>query len=241
MLARTLVQLAENLVDNFDVVDTLTLLVDRCVEVLEVTSAGLMLAGPTGALRLAASSSDAMRVVELFELQANEGPCLDCYRSGEALINQELALVQRRWPQFAPVALAAGYQSVHAVPMRLRGAMVGAINLFRSDAIPLEASDVLAAQALADMGTIAILQQRASREAQTLNEQLTQALNSRVLIEQAKGVLAERADLNMEQSFSLLRGYARSQQRRLLEVAQGVINGTVTIPSPNRPRRPADS
>jgi len=228
MLARTFVELADTLVDDFDVVELLTLLVDRCVEILDVSAAGLMLVAPEGDLRVVASSSEAMRVVELFELQSQEGPCLDCYRSGQPVLNQHLGTVDGRWPNFTPVALEAGFRSVHALPMRLRGAVIGALNLFRTDEGPLDATDVLAAQALADVATIAILQHRAALEAQVVNEQLSHALNSRVLIEQAKGVLAERAGLDMEHAFARLRNYARNNSRQLVDVAQDVIDGTLS-------------
>src|SRR5207244_7829797 len=130
---RTFVELADTLVDNFDVVELLTLLSDRCVEVLDVAAAGLMLAAPEGDLRVVASSSEAMRVVELFELQSQEGPCLDCFRTGEPVLNQDIATVDGRWPTFGPVALAAGFRSVHALPMRLRGVAIAGLNLFLPD------------------------------------------------------------------------------------------------------------
>src|SRR5438874_2216684 len=125
LLAETFVELADSLVDDFDVVDLLTLLTDRCVEVLDVSAAGVMLAAPHGDLRVVASSSEAMRVVELFELQALEGPCFDAFRTGEAILNEDLTTVDGRWPRFAPVALDAGFRTVSAVPMRLRGAVLG--------------------------------------------------------------------------------------------------------------------
>jgi GAF domain-containing protein len=228
LLARTLVELADSLVDDFDVVELLTLLADRCVQVLDVSAAGLMLVAPEGDLRVMASSSEAMRVVELFELQSDEGPCLDCYRTGEQVVNQGLADGERHWRRFAPVALEAGFQSVHAVPMRLRGVIIGALNLFRADPGALTAADVVAAQAFADVATIAILQHRAVLESQVINEQLNHALNSRVVIEQAKGVLAERAGLDMEQAFSRLRNHARNHNLRLVNVAEAVIAGTLT-------------
>jgi GAF domain-containing protein len=226
-LARTLVELADTLVDDFDVVELLSLLVERCVQILGISAAGLMLVSPENDLRLAASSSEAMRVLELFELQSEEGPCLDCYRSGEAVVNADLAVVNGRWPNFAPVAMEAGFSSVHALPMRLRGQVIGALNLFRADTGQLGDTDVVCGQALADVATIAILQHRAATQAQVLNEQLNYALNSRVVIEQAKGVLSERAGLDMEQSFSALRNYARSNNRRLAEVARAVIDRTL--------------
>jgi GAF domain-containing protein len=227
LLARTLVELADTLVDDFDVVELLTLLADRCVEMLGVAAAGLMLVAPEGDLRVVASSSEAMRVVELFELQSHEGPCLDCYRTGEPVLNQDLARLDGRWPRFAPVASEAGFRSVHALPMRLRGVVIGALNLFRTDEGTMTGADVVAGQALADVATIAILQHRAALEAHVLNEQLNYALNSRVVIEQAKGVLAERAGLDMEQAFSLLRNRARDHNLRLAVVAQDTIDSTL--------------
>ena len=202
MLARTLVELADTLVADFDVVELLTLLADRCVDVLDVGAAGLMLVAPDGDLRVMASSSEAMRVLELFELQAQEGPCLDCYRTGQPVVNQDLATVDGRWPRFAAEALAAGFHSVHALPMRLRGTVIGALNLFHIEPGEMRQADVDAAQALADVATIAILQHRAALEAQVLNEQLNHALNSRIVIEQAKGMVAEREGLDMEQAFA---------------------------------------
>jgi len=227
LLARTLVELADTLVDDFDVVELLTLLTDRCVDVLDVTAAGLMLVSPGGDLRVMASSSDAMRVLELFELQSEEGPCPDCYRTGEPIVNHKLAAVDGRWPRFAPRALEAGFRSVHALPMHLREVTIGALNLFRADEGGLEEADVLAAQALADVATIAVLQHRAGAEAKVVNQQLHHALNTRIIIEQAKGVVAERADLDMEQSFTRLRNHARNHNLRLVDVAQDVINGTL--------------
>src|SRR5450755_2404368 len=162
LLARTFVELADTLVDDFDVVELLTLLADRCVDVLDVAAAGLMLAAPDGELRVMASSSEAMRVLELFELQAQEGPCLDCHRTGQPVLNQDLATVNGRWPRFAAEALAAGFRSVHAFPLRLRGTVIGALNLFQLAAGAMREADVDAAQALADVATIAILSHRAA-------------------------------------------------------------------------------
>jgi GAF domain-containing protein len=227
-----MVELADTLVDDFDVVELLTRLADRCVEVLDVSAAGLMVARPGGGeLQVVASSSDAMRVLELFELQAEEGPCPDCYHTGEPVLNEDLATVDGRWPRFAPHALEAGFRSVHALPMRLRRQTIGALNLFREAEGGLDEADVHAGQALADIATIAILQQRAAADARVLNEQLSQALNTRIVIEQAKGVLAEQANLDMEQSFARLRTYARSHNIRLADVAQRVIDGTLSAVS----------
>ena len=228
LLTRTLVELADTLVDDFDLVELLTLLTDRCVEVLDVAAAGLMLAAPDGDLRVMASSSEAMRVLELFELQAEEGPCLDSYRSGRAVTSADLG-PDGRWPRFAPEAAAAGFNSVHAVPMRLRGAVIGALNLFRTDRGEMALEDIDAAQALADVATIAVLQHRAVLAAQLVNEQLQQALNSRIVIEQAKGMVAERAGLDMEQAFHSLRTHARGHNLRLVDVATSVIHGELKV------------
>ncbi len=228
MLARTLVELADTLVADFDVVELLTLLADRCVEVLDVGAAGLMLVAPDGGLRVMASSSAAMRVLELFELQSDEGPCLDCYGSGEAVLNESLTTVGGRWPRFAPVAFEAGFRSAHALPMRLRGSVMGALNLFSADERGLSADALVAGQALAAVATIAILQQRVLSEARLVNDQLNNALTSRVVIEQAKGVLAERTGLSMESSFDAMRQHARNHNLRLADVARKVIEKTLS-------------
>jgi hypothetical protein len=195
-----------------------------------------MLAAPEGDLRVMASSSEAMRVLELFELQSHEGPCLDCYRTGQPVVNQDLATVNGRWPRFAAEALAAGFHSVHALPMRLRGTVIGALNLFHIEPGEMRQADVAAAQAMADVATIGVLQHRAALEAQVINEQLNHALNSRIVIEQAKGIIAEREGLNMEQAFSTLRNHARHHNLRLLDVADDVIDGTVAASALDRPR-----
>jgi GAF domain-containing protein len=203
--------------------------------VLDVGAAGLMLAAPEGDLRVMASSSEAMRVLELFELQSQEGPCLDCYRTGQPVVNQNLATVNGRWPRFAAEALAAGFHAVHALPMRLRGTVIGALNLFHIEPGEMRQADVVAAQAMADVATIGVLQHRATVEAQVLNEQLNHTLNSRIVIEQAKGIIAERESLNMEQAFSTLRNHARYHNLRLVDVAGDVIDGTLAASALDRP------
>jgi GAF domain-containing protein len=225
LLARTFVELADTLVDDFDVVELLTLLAHRCVEMLDVAAAGLMLVGPEGDLRVVASSSEEMRLVELFELQSQEGPCPECYRTGEPTVTEHLGADDLRWPQFGPVAMKAGFMSAQALPMRLRGVTIGALNLFRTEPGALAETDRVAAQALADVATIAILQHRASIQAHLVVDQLNHALNSRILIEQAKGILAERAGLDMEGAFSWLRTHARNHNLLLVDVAQAIIDG----------------
>jgi GAF domain-containing protein len=237
LLVQTLVELADSLVDDFDVVELLTLLADRCVEVFDVAAAGLMLVSPGGDLRVVASSSEEMRLLELFELQSQEGPCPDCFRSGQPALNLKLATDDGRWPQFGPMALEAGFRSVSALPMRLRGAIIGVLNLFRDHEGPLEEADVVAAQALGDVATIAILQHRAALQADIVNEQLNHALQSRLIIEQAKGILAERDGVDMQHAFQWLRTYARNRNLRLVDVAQSVIDGTMALDPPPSNRR----
>src|SRR3954462_5675231 len=172
ILARMLVELADTLVADFDVVEVLTRLTDSCVDVLDVGAAGIMLVAPEGNPRVMASSSETMRVLELFELQSQEGPCMDCYRTGEPVVNQNLATVDGRWPRFAPEALRAGFHSAHALPMRLRGTILGSLNLFNNATGDLNEADVAAGQALADVASIAILHHRTVIRAQVVNEQL---------------------------------------------------------------------
>jgi GAF domain-containing protein len=240
LLIATLVELADNLVDNYDVIDVLTVLSDRCVEAIDVDAAGVMLASPGGELQFVASSSESMRVLELFQIQADEGPCVDCYRDGKAIVNNSLSDSLERWPLFSPKALEYGFRSVHCLPMRLRGRTIGALNLFRTLQGPLENEDVVVAQGLADVATIAILQHRSSLDANTLNEQLSNALNSRIVIEQAKGIISQAANCDMDHAFARLRTHARNHNQGLTAVALEIVEGTtrvgtldqVKVPSP---------
>ena len=225
-LGQTLVEVADTLVNDFDIVELLTLLTDRCVEVLDVAAAGLMLGVPGENLRVVASSSDAMRLLELFELQSEEGPCPDCYRTGQPIVNHRLAAAGGPWPRFSPRALAAGFESVHALPMRLGPMTIGALNLFRSDEGALDGADVPAAQALADVATIAVLHHRTAGDAETVSSLLNHALESRIVIEQAKGIVAERAGLDQDQAFTALRDRARNDAVGLASVARQVTAGT---------------
>ena len=227
VLARTMVQLADNLVDDFDIVDLLTVLVDRCVEVLDVAAAGIMLATPPGHLQLITASSEAMRVVELFELQTAEGPCLECFHARQPVVNQDLTTAHDRWPRFAPMAVEQGFRAADAIPMRLRGQIIGALNLFRIESGSLNDDDVAAAQALADIATIAILQNRSSIATQDLNAQLENALSSRIVIEQAKGMIAERRNITADEAFVHLRTHARNHNVHLADVARRTLDGTL--------------
>jgi GAF domain-containing protein len=236
LLVATLVELADNLVDNFDVIDILTLLSDRCVGTIDVASAGVMLGLPGGELQFVASSNESMRVLELFQIQANEGPCVDCYADGVAIINHELVDPDERWPRFTPRAIEQGFHSVHCLPLRLRGRTIGALNLFRTDVGLLTPEDVVVAQGLADVATIAILQYQTTLSAKLLNNQLSFALNSRIIIEQAKGMVSQSTGCNMDEAFGLLRSHARNHNFRLTDVATNVVSGAVKIDDLDRAR-----
>ena len=227
LLGETMVMLADNLVTNFDVVELFTTLTDRCVSILGVSAAGIMLAGPDGSLRVIASSSEQMRLLELFELQTEQGPCLESFQTGKAVSHHDVAEAIDRWPRFAPEALSSGFHSVHALPMHLRGNVIGALNLFHTEVGGIGADVVQTAQAFADIATIAILQYRASLQAHELMDQLNTALNTRIVIEQAKGIVAEREQLDMQQAFAALRGHARHHNLRLTDVAAAIVNGTL--------------
>ncbi|WTW95883.1 GAF and ANTAR domain-containing protein [Streptomycetaceae bacterium NBC_01309] len=234
LLAQTFVELADNLVADFDLIDFLRLLTDRCVGMLGVSAAGVLLADPNGDLRVMAASDERVRLLELFQLQNDEGPCLECYRTGAPVTVADLATQADRWPRFVTEARRSGYTAVQALPMRLRHEVVGALNLFRTTPGEFDTVDTQIAQALADVATISLLQQRSTHRSDVLNEQLQNALSSRVLIEQAKGKLAERHNIDMEQAFTTLRGYARSHNRRLSDVARAFIDGTETLTTPER-------
>jgi hypothetical protein len=230
--------MADNLVDNFDVVDLLTGLTDRCVNLLGVAAAGVMLKSPSEDLRLVAASSEAMEVVELFELQSDQGPCLDAFRTGEPIGQVSLRTESARWPRFSEVALGAGFSSVYALPLRLRESTIGALNLFTADEEPIADGDILVARGLADLATISVLQHGVASEAQRVNDQLSQALASRVVIEQAKGVISERAGVDLSEAFTRLRNHARANSIRLADVAQAAIDGGLDEKAWSDPLKP---
>jgi GAF domain-containing protein len=225
MLAATFVMLADTLVDDYDVVELLDTLVRSCVEILGVTAAGLLLNDQKGNLAVVASSSEESRLLEICQLQSDEGPCLDCVRGGASVISGDLGQDRDRWPTFVAAALDAGFQSVLAVPMRLRDQTIGGLNLFSSAPVLATKADQSLAQALADVATIGILQQRSAHRSSLLAEQLQHALNSRVMVEQAKGVLAERHGVSMDLAFDALRRHARNHNLKLVDVAQSVVRG----------------
>ena len=226
-VVQSLVEMADTLVDDYDIVDMLTGVADRCVSLLGASAAGVMLASPAGALGLVASSSEAMRLLELFELQNQEGPCLDAYRTGERVGPEDLQRETGRWPRFSPEAMSAGFQSAIALPLRLRDVTLGALNLFDDDSCSMGEQDVIVARAYADLAALSISQHRARAEAQRLNEQLSLALTSRIVIEQAKGVISERAGVDLAEAFSRLRRYSRHHNLRLTDVARATVDGTL--------------
>lgn len=227
LLARTFVDISDTLVADFDIIDFLAVLAGRCVELLGVSEAGLMLADAEGVLHVTASSSDTMNMLELFELQHDDGPCVDCYRTKGSVHEDDLGRAADRWPRFVPEAIAAGFHSVYALPMRLRDEVIGSLNLLRSEPGGLDGDELLVAQALADVATIGILQHRAANESRLIAEQLQYALNSRIVIEQAKGVLSAHAGLDMDQVFTIMRRYARDHNQRLTEVAGAIADGSM--------------
>jgi transcriptional regulator with GAF, ATPase, and Fis domain len=239
-LTDVFVEMADTLVADFDVIDFLHVLTERCVQLLEVSTAGLLLTDQQGALQVVAASTERTRLLELFQLQTDQGPCLDCVRTGQPLSVADLRTSAERWPRFAAAAAQAGFSAVHALPMRLREEVIGGLNLFDVNPGELPAEKLRIGQALADVATIGLLQQRAISRREVLTEQLQTALTSRILIEQAKGVLAERLHLDVDQAFTLLRNGARSHNRRLSELARAIVEGSEQIPL-QLPTPPASS
>jgi GAF domain-containing protein len=230
-LTDAFVDLADSLVTGYDVVDLLQSLIDHCLDLVETSAAGLMLRDPSGALEVMASSSEDTQLLELMQLRQGAGPCIECYQTGRLVEIEDLATETTPWPRFRDQALAQGFRSVHAVPMRLRTETIGAMNLFGVRRGPLSEEDGRVAQALADVATIAILQERALTQSMVVREQLQGALNSRVIIEQAKGVLAEQGRVDMDTAFTLMRSYARGNNERLSDVAAAVVAGRLDASS----------
>jgi hypothetical protein len=224
LLISAFVGLADTLVDDYDVIDVLDRLAAYSVQLLAAESVGILLADAQATLRVVASTNEQTEWMELLQLQADEGPCMDCFRTGAPVNADDLADAAGRWPRFVAVLQERGVNgSVHALPLRLRGRAIGTLNLFHGAPGPLPAADLSLGQALADIATIGILQERAIRRGEVLTEQLQAALNSRVIIEQAKGVLAQHGNLTMHLAFDRLRHYARSHNLRLTEVARQIV------------------
>ena len=229
-LADVFVEMADTLVDDFDVIDFLHVLTERCVQLLGVSAAGLLLTDQRGTLQVVAASSERTRLLELFQLQTDQGPCVDCFHTGQPVSVADLPLAGR-WPRFTAAAAEVGFAAVHAVPMRLRTEVIGALNFFDANPGALDEGKLRIGQALADVATIGLLQQRAIHRRDLVTEQLQTALNSRILIEQAKGVLAERLHVDVAEAFAMLRSGARAHNRRLSELAQAIVDGSEQISS----------
>jgi transcriptional regulator with GAF, ATPase, and Fis domain len=230
LLSDVFIEMADTLVDDFDVLEFLHTLTERCVQLLGVTAAGLMVTDGAGRLRVVAASSERTRLLELFQLQTAEGPCVECFHTATAVSVENLPTAGR-WPRFTAAASEVGFAAVHALPMRLRSDVVGALNLFGTEPGALDREKLRIGQALADIATVGLLQQRAIRARDVLTEQLQAALNSRVLIEQAKGLLAERLQIDVEKAFAILRSTARNRNQRLSDLAQALVDGTEHIPA----------
>jgi GAF domain-containing protein len=228
--AEVFVEVADTLVDEFDLIEFLEMVTARASELAGSAAAGLLLADQHGTLQFMAASDDQAELVELFQVQSREGPCQDCFRTGVPVSNADLTVASDLWPAFAPRAVAAGFRSVHAFPMRLRNEVIGALNLFGTGTDPMAASDVPIVQALADVATIGLLQERAVRRGELLTEQLQGALNSRIIIEQAKGAVAQLHGIGVDEAFQLMRTYSRNHNVRLVELAQRMVTEPSTAP-----------
>ncbi|BEL01853.1 GAF and ANTAR domain-containing protein [Actinoplanes sichuanensis] len=230
-LASIFVEVADTLVEEFDLIDFLHMLTDRTADLVGASAVGLMLADGRGNLEFMAGSNENVKLLELFQLQTREGPCLEAYRTGQAVINVDLSAATARWPRFAPRATASGFQSVHAFPLRLRSQIIGALNVFGdTKGGDFSGADVPIVQSLADMAAIALLQERALRRGEALTEQLQGALNSRIVIEQAKGAVAYANGVSVDEAFTRIRNYARNHNRKLTDVAHALVNDRSTPP-----------
>jgi transcriptional regulator with GAF, ATPase, and Fis domain len=235
-LAEVFVEVADTLVDQFDLIEFLQMVASHTSDLVDARAAGLLLADVDGRLQLMAASNERAQMLELFQVQAHEGPCQDCYRQGRPVINADLAAAADKWPEFAPRAVAAGFRSVHAFPMRLRQQVIGALNLFGTETGEMSTQDVRIVQALADVATIGLLQERALRHSEGLTEQLQAALDSRTVIEQAKGALAQIHGGTPDQAFDRLRRYSRRHRAHLSQVARAVLHDPGSVPDLTTPR-----
>jgi transcriptional regulator with GAF, ATPase, and Fis domain len=226
-LAEVFVELADTLVEEFDVVDFLQTLTERCVELVDTDAAGLMLDDQRGNLQVVAYTDESARLLELFELQKAEGPCLDCFATGRVIANVDMAASRARWPVFTEAALQVGFVYGHALPLRLRRQVVGALNLFTVERTELTGDHLAVAQGMADIATISLLHERALSDQVVLAEQLQTALHSRIVIEQAKGVLSARAAISVGEAFRRMRTHARRTGQPLTTVAEAVVTGSL--------------
>jgi hypothetical protein len=229
-LLRTFAVLADTLTAEYEVVDLLQTLVDACREFLDITDAGILLADGDGRLEVLASTNERSELIELMQLAAGDGPCIECYRTGQPVSIPDVAADDDEWSRFREGAAAQNYGALHAFPMRLRELKIGSLNLFADASGELSETDRVTAQALADVATIGILHERAtSPDQREIDAQVQQAFESRAVIEQAKGVIAYQHRILVDDAFRLLRTYARSHQLTLVHVAQAVVGRTLTL------------
>ncbi len=229
-VAEIFVEFADTLVEEFDLMEFLQMVTARASELIGTSDAGLLLADSHGRLQFMAASNERTELLELFQVQALEGPCQDCFRLGAPVINADLRAASDRWPQFAPRAVHAGFRSVHAFPLRLRRQVIGALNLFGTEVGAVQPSDVRIVQALADVATIGLLQARAVHQGEVLSAQLQGALTSRVIIEQAKGAIAQVRGCSVDEAFDLLRAHCRNNNLKLSAVARAIVSDPKGVP-----------
>ena len=229
-LATIFVEVADTLVGGFDLIEFMQMLADRVAGLVEHATVGLLLADEKDRLRFMAASDETTSLLELLQLQWRDGPCLDAFRTAEPVVNADLSAAAPRWPRFAPYATAAGFRSVHAFPLRLRTDVIGAMGVFGTDGAHLDAADAQIMQALADVAAIGLLQERTVHHSKVLTEQLQGALNNRIIIEQAKGAVAQAHDVSVDEAFELIRAYARRSRRRLSDVALRVAADVTILP-----------
>jgi transcriptional regulator with GAF, ATPase, and Fis domain len=229
-LAKVFVEVADTLVDEFDVIEFLQMLADRAAGLVDASTVGLLLADQHGRLQFTAASDENTKLLELFQIQSHDGPCLDAYNTAQPVINVDLQAAGGRWPRFAPQATASGFRSVHAFPLRLRGDVIGAMNVFGTSVGGLNEADVQIVQAIADVAAIGLLQERAISRGEILTEQLQGALNSRIIIEQAKGAIAQVHNITVDAAFELIRSYARRTNTRLGDVARQIVTDLTQLP-----------
>lgn len=223
------VRIADTLVADYDVLDLLHALVEVTVDLLDATAAGLLLADPRGNLQVVASTSEESELVEVLQLRAGEGPCFECFQTGKPVTVEDIGSLGGRWPEFQAAAISQGFRSVETLPMRVQGKTIGAMGLFRREPGTMSREDSAIGQALANVATVGILHERNLRESILVNEQLQRALNSRVFIEQAKGVIAYRSGVDMDEAFRRLRSFARSNSQTLQQTAAQVIDQTLLL------------
>lgn len=222
-LAEVFVEVADTLVDDFDLSEFLQTLISRTTELSGFQAAGLLLAGPGGQLRLMAASEERVHLLELFVIQSDQGPCRDSYQQGVQVSSVDLRESGERWPAFAPAAVEAGFRGAHAFPLKLRQQVIGSVGLFSREAATLSEADGRIVQALSEVATIALLQERATRREEVLTQQLGDALEHRSVIEQAKGVIAHTYGVSIDDGYALLRSYCRDHRLRLSDVARDIV------------------